>query len=171
VTSTQGVYGDKVEKITISNRIADSPCVLVTGQYGWSANMERIMKAQTFSDASKQQFMYSKKTMEINPRHPIIKELKNRSAASADPKDPALVDLANLMYDSALLQSGFSMKNPSEFASRIHRVMSLGLDIDPNAKAEEEADDEDAAEEPAADDAAPPADDAAESPDLLKDEL
>jgi heat shock protein beta len=168
-TWLQGVYGDKVEKVVISNRIADSPCVLVTGQYGWSANMERIMKAQTFSDASKQQFMYSKKTMEINPRHPIIKELKVRSAKSSDPKDPALADLANLMYDSALLQSGFNMKNPTEFASRIHRVMSLGLDIDPLAKAdEEEIEEEETATEPAAE----PAEDAAEaSVEDLKDEL
>jgi len=138
-----GVYGDKVEKVVISNRIADSPCIIVTGQYGWSATMERIMKSQTFSDATKQQHMFSKKTLEINPRHPIIKELKARTAAAADAKDAALTDLANLMYDAALLQSGFDMKSPKEFAGRIHRVMSLGLDVDPNAVADPEVEEAD----------------------------
>jgi len=126
------VYGDKVEKVTLSNRVTQSPCVLVTGQYGWSANMEKIMRAQTFSDASKQQWMIPKKTMEINPTHPIIKSLKTRS--EKDPEDAALKDLLNLLYDAALLQSGFAMTETGDFAKRIHRVVSLGLDLDPNAE-------------------------------------
>lgn len=141
-TWLKSVYGTKVEKVSISNRLANSPCVLVTGQYGWSANMERIMKAQTFADASKQAYMTSKKTLEINPRHPMIKELATKS--SENPDDPGLRDLANLLFDAALIQSGFSMENVEEFASRIHRVVSVGLDVDPSAQVEEEA------EEPAA---------------------
>jgi len=93
--------------------------------------MERIMKAQTFADNSQHSWMKAKKTMEINPRHPIIQELKKRSAE--DKNDKSLVDLAQLLYDSALVASGFHMDAPSEFANRIHRVLSLGLKIDPNA--------------------------------------
>jgi len=136
----KGVYGDKVEKVAISNRLAKSPCVLVTGQYGWTANMERIMKAQTFSDNAQHQWMLPKKTMEINPRHPLIKEMRKKS--SEEPDDKSIVEIANLMYDSALLSSGFHMDNPADFATRINRVMSLGLKIDPNAPVDEEPEDE-----------------------------
>jgi len=135
-TWMQGVYGDKVEKVTVSNRIASSPCILVTSQYGWSANMEKIMKAQTFANHDESSFMAAKKTMEINPRHPIIKSLKDK--VTEDSQDKALIDLANLLYDAALVQSGFSMKDVNDFASRIQRVISTGLSIDPNAQADEE---------------------------------
>jgi len=130
------IYGDKVEKVVVSSRLADSPCVLVTGQYGWSANMERIMKAQTFNDPSKQQYMISKKTMEINPRHPIVKELREQSETFPD--DEAVRDLAELMYDAALVQSGFTLDDSSNFAERIHRVVASGLNVDPNAKVDAE---------------------------------
>jgi len=136
----KGVYGDKVEKVAISNRIAKSPAVLVTGQYGWSANMERIMKAQTFSDNSQHQWMLPKKTMEINPRHPLVKELKRRS--EDDSEDKNAIEVAGLLYDSALLVSGFHMENPTDFANRINRVMSIGMKIDPSAPVEEEPEDE-----------------------------
>jgi heat shock protein beta len=136
----QGVYGDKVEKVVVSNRINKSPMVLVTGQYGWSANMERIMHAQTFANAQDASWLHSKKTLEINPFHPIIKELKTKT--SADPSDKSLTDLAMLLYDAALLQSGFAMKEPNDFASRIHRVVSNGLDVDPNAQSDAEPADE-----------------------------
>jgi len=131
-----GVYGSKVEKVVVSNRIATSPCVLVTGQYGWSANMERIMKAQTFGNADQQQYMLSKKTLEINPRHPIIRSLKERSEADAE--DEAVADLATLMYDAALLSSGFQMEDSNDFATRIHRVIGAGLGVDPNEEIPEE---------------------------------
>ena len=73
----KGIYGDKVEKIAVSNRVVDTPCLLVTSQYGYSANMERIMQSQAFADNKRTSYLVSKKTMEINPRHPIMIELKN----------------------------------------------------------------------------------------------
>ncbi len=97
-------YGSKVEKVTISTKLTSSPCVVTTGQYGYTANMERIMKAQTFSDGGNKEYLMAKKTLEVNPRHPIIKELATRSKDA--PEDKALVDLANMMLDSALLVSG-----------------------------------------------------------------
>ena len=139
----QSVYGERVEKVTVSNRIAQSPCVLVSGQFGWSANMERIMKAQTFANADEATWLHSKKTMEINPRHPIIKELAAKAAeADQEDKPAALVDLANLLYDSALLSSGFQMRDTADFSRRIQRVISNGLNIDPNAEVEPEPEDE-----------------------------
>jgi len=127
----QKIYGKKIEKVTVGFRTLSSPAILVTGEYGWSANMERIMKAQTFADQEKYAYMMSKKTMEINPYHPIIKELKSKAAASPD--DKALHDLADLLYDSALVSSGFQLSDSKDFSDRINRVVALGLDIDPEA--------------------------------------
>jgi len=127
----QKIYGKKIQKVTVGFRTLSSPAILVTGEYGWSANMERIMKAQTFADQEKYAYMMSKKTMEINPYHPIIKELKNKAAASPD--DKALHDLADLLYDSALVSSGFQLSDGKDFADRINRVVALGLDVDPEA--------------------------------------
>merc|ERR1711871_412837 len=121
-------YSTNVEKVIISNRLESTPCVLVTSQFGYSANMERIMKAQAFADNQRNAFLFSRKTMEINPRHPIVVELNNRVANGESPE--ATKDLAMLMYDTALLNSGFQMEDPTEFAGRMYRVMSTGMNID-----------------------------------------
>merc|ERR1712199_77874 len=123
------------EKVLIGTRIAESPVVLVTSEYGWSANMERIMKAQALRDASMSTYMVSKKTMEINPNNSIVQELKNK--ADKDKSDKTVKDLIWLLFETAYLTSGFSLDEPSNFAARIHRMIKLGLSIEDNADDDE----------------------------------
>jgi len=112
--------GEQVEKVEVSNRLTDTPCVLVTSKYGWSANMERIMKAQAMGDNRAQDYMKGKKTMEINPSSPVIAQLKKLKESGAT----EAADTCQLLFDTALLTSGFSIEKPSVFASRVFKLMT-----------------------------------------------
>ncbi|CAM0908753.1 unnamed protein product [Alopecurus aequalis] len=125
-----------IDSVKISNRLHNTPCVVVTSKYGWSSNMEKIMQAQTLSDASKQAYMRGKRVLEINPRHPIIKELRDKVAQ--DSEDVGLKQTARLVYQTALMESGFNLPDPKDFASSIYRSVQKSLDLSPDAAVEEE---------------------------------
>ncbi|KAH8606839.1 putative Histidine kinase DNA gyrase B and HSP90 like ATPase Hsp90 protein [Trypanosoma vivax] len=131
------VLGDKVEKVVVSDRLATSPCILVTSEFGWSAHMEQIMRNQALRDSSMSTYMMSKKTMEINTTHSIMRELKRR--VEADENDKAAKDLIFLLFDTALLTSGFTLDDPTAYAERIHRMIKLGLSLDDGDDEEEVA--------------------------------
>jgi len=122
------ILDKKVEKVVVSNRLVNSPCCIVTSQYGWTANMERIMKAQALRDTSTMGYMAAKKHLEINPDHSIIETLRNK--AEADKNDKSVKDLVHLLFETSLLSSGFTLEDPAIHAQRIHRMIKLGLGID-----------------------------------------
>merc|ERR1739844_363482 len=122
------ILDKKVERVVVSSRLVSSPCCIVTSQYGWTANMERIMKAQALRDTSTMGYMAAKKHMEINPDHSIIENLRQR--AEADKNDKSVKDLVMLLFETALLSPGFSLEDPAVHAQRIHRMVKLGLGID-----------------------------------------
>lgn len=143
---------DKIEKAIVSQRLSSTPCALVAGQYGWSGNMERIMKAQAYKkteDSMNSFYATQKKTLEINPRHPLIKELNHR--VQKNKHEETTKDLANVLFETATLRSGFSLRETASFAERIERMLRLSLDVPLDAKVEEEPELEPVKEE-AADD-------------------
>jgi HSP90 family molecular chaperone len=120
------VLGSALEKVTVSSRVVDAPSVIVTGQFGHTANMERIMRSQAMNDPERAKQMMAKKVMEINPRHPIIAQL-----AKLSKDDPEFAkDLAWLLFDVARLNSGFDIDSPTVFGSRVFRLMQQGLKLD-----------------------------------------
>ncbi|XP_023932276.1 endoplasmin [Lingula anatina] len=179
---------DKIEKAVISDRLDQSPCTLVASQYGWSGNMERIMQAQAYAkakDPSQEFYASQKRTLEINPRHPLMKELKSKVEANED--DQTAKDLAVVMFETATLRSGYALKDTAGFAERVERMMRLSLDISLDEKVEEEPEEEEAEDaggdeevdadgeeedgQPAADEDAKDAEETEQKEETKKDEL
>jgi len=138
------ILGDKVEEVLVGDAMVESPAQLVTTEYGWSANMQRIMKAQVLRDNQMSSFMVGKKKMQVNPDHTIMLELKKKF--SADASDRTVKDLVWLLFETALLTSGFSLEDPTTFGSRIHKLIKLGLCLDGDDE-DEEVEAEDAEED------------------------
>ncbi|EDO45344.1 predicted protein [Nematostella vectensis] len=139
---------DQIEKATISERLHDSPCALVASSYGWSGNMERIMRSQAYaksSDPSNEYYATQKKTLEVNPRHPLVKQLLKRVEENKD--DQTAKDLSRILFETATLRSGYLVKDSADFAGRIERMLRLSMGVDLEEKVEPEEEDEEAEKE------------------------
>ncbi|XP_010514162.1 PREDICTED: heat shock protein 90-5, chloroplastic-like [Camelina sativa] len=117
--------GEKVAKVQVSNRLSSSPCVLVSGKFGWSANMERLMKAQALGDTSSLEFMRGRRILEINPDHPIIKDLN--AACKNAPESAEATRVVDLLYDTAIISSGFTPDSPAELGNKIYEMMAMAV--------------------------------------------
>merc|ERR1711985_160918 len=141
--------GVKIEKVELSKRLTESPVVVVTSQFGYSAQQERVMKAQSFQNKDQISMMSGRKTLEINPNHPVVVDLLNK--VKADKEDKAALDTAQVLFQTALIESGYEIADPSALVNRVYRLMSKELGVDPDAPlkevevpdAEEEAEDDD----------------------------
>merc|ERR1712056_157268 len=145
--------GVKVEKVEISKRLTESPVVVVTSQFGYSAQQERVMKAQAFQNKDQLSMMSGRKTLEINPKHPVVADLLAK--VKEDKEDNAALDTAQVLFQTALIESGYDIADPSALVNRVYRLMSKELGVDPDAplkevevpEEEEEAEEEDKDEE------------------------
>merc|ERR1712207_7687 len=144
--------GVKIEKVEISKRLTDSPVVVVTSQLGYSAQQERVMKAQAFQNKDQLSTMSGRKTLEINPKHPVVSDLLNK--VKADKEDKAALDTAQVLFQTALIESGYDIADPSALVNRVYRLMSKELGVDPDAplKEVEVPEEEEEAEEEEKDD-------------------
>ena len=122
------LLGEQIERVYVSNRLVDDPCCVVTSQHGWSANMERIMKAQALRDNSTMNYMIAKKCLEINPLHPIMKTVKQNLTENKELE--SMKNLLHLLLETSMLSSGFSLNNPKSFSDRMYNMVMLGLGID-----------------------------------------
>merc|ERR1719266_1533958 len=127
--------GVKIEKVEISKRLTDSPVVVVTSQFGYSAQQEKVMKAQAFQNKDQLSMMSGRKTLEINPNHPVIADLLTKVKVSKD--DAAALDTAAVLFQTALIESGYEIADPSALVNRVYRLMSKELGVDPDAPLKE----------------------------------
>merc|ERR1719221_2350757 len=127
--------GVKIEKVEISKRLTDSPVVVVTSQFGYSAQQEKVMKAQAFQNKDQMSMMSGRKTLEINPNHPVIADLLSK--VKANKEDSAAQDTAQVLFQTALIESGYEISDPSALVNRVYRLMSKELGVDPDAPLKE----------------------------------
>merc|ERR1711985_173117 len=159
--------GVKLEKVEVSKRLTESPVVVVTSQFGYSAQQEKIMKAQAFQNKDQIQMMSGRKTLEVNPNHPVIVDLLSK--VKADKEDKVAVDSAQVLFQTALIESGYEIADPSALVNRVYRLMSKELGVDPDAPLKEvevpEGEEEEEAEEEEDEDDGDESEDAEESDD------